>query len=214
MAIGLLVAVVARLAVAIGAGRSGAAVGGLSAWDLAAVAAVVVLAPFVEWAIHLFILHREPFRVGSAVVDVAAGHRQHHLNPASLNWVLLRGVDAAASQVANALLASVVIGVPMWLFGIRDGLALAGPVLTGVVLALVALMHYEWAHLMFHTGYRPRTRYYRRLKRNHRLHHWRNEQHWLGITGNSADRVLGTYPASTSDVPLSPTARTLGRADA
>lgn len=209
MAAGLALAVSARVATAVAAAGSDIGLAGFVLWDLAALAVVVVATPFVEWIIHLVILHSEPWRVGSITVDVAAGHRQHHLNPASLNWVLLRGVDAAASQVANAGLAAVVVGGPLWLVGLRQPLELAGPVLTAVVAALLALLHYEWAHLMFHTAYRPRTRFYRRLKRNHRLHHWRNERYWLGVTSNLGDRALGTYPASRSAVELSPTARTL-----
>jgi hypothetical protein len=210
MAVGLGLAAVARIAA--GSWASGAGIGtiGFTWWDLVAVAIVVAATPFVEWAIHLLILHRRPFTVRGRTIDVAAGHREHHLAPGSVHWILLTGGFAGASQVFNGALAVAVIAPPLWLAGLRTPVELAGPLLTGVVAALVALFHYEWCHLLFHTGYRPRTRYYRRLKQNHRLHHWRNEHHWLGITGNAADRVLGTYPRSKSDVPLSPTARTLG----
>ena len=71
------------------------------------------------------------------------------------------------------------------------------------------MAHYEWVHLLVHTRYRPRSRYYRRLARNHRLHHYRNEDYWLGVTSNLGDRLLRTYPTHKTDVPLSPTARTL-----
>ena len=56
--------------------------------------------------------------------------------------------------------------------------------------------------------YRPRTWWFRRLWRNHRLHHFRNERHWYGVTMLAADRVLGTAGDERS-VPLSATARTL-----
>ena len=61
-----------------------------------------------------------------------------------------------------------------------------------------------------HTRYRPSSRLYARLARNHRLHHFRNERYWLGVTSNSGDRILRTLPRSKTDVPLSDTARTLG----
>ena len=77
---------------------------------------------------------------------------------------------------------------------LADG-AVAAPWLTAVVLAQVALAHYEWVHLLVHTRYRPRSRYYRRLARNHRLHHFRDERSWLGVTSNLGDRLLRTYPA-------------------
>ena len=60
--------------------------------------------------------------------------------------------------------------------------------------AAAALAHYEWSHLLFHTAYRPRTARYRRLKANHRRHHWRDERAWLGITSDLADRILHTLP--------------------
>ncbi len=193
---GLTVAAVARVAVGVA----------VTWWDLVALSIVAVLVPFVEWLIHLVVLHARPRRVGRLLIDPGAGHRQHHLEPSSVNRVLLRGPDAALFQVINAGLVVVVVGGPLWLLGAEP----IGPILTGVVAALAALVHYEWSHLLFHTAYRPRTRYYRRLKSNHRLHHWRNERYWLGITSNAADRLLGTYPSSRAAVPLSPTARDLG----
>jgi hypothetical protein len=74
----------------------------------------------------------------------------------------------------------------------------------------VALAHYEWTHLLVHSRYRPKSRFYARLSRNHRLHHFRNERYWLGVTSNSGDRILRTLPRAKTDVPLSETARTLG----
>ena len=75
--------------------------------------------------------------------------------------------------------------------------------------AYVALGHYEWTHLLVHTRYRVKSRYYRRLARNHRRHHYRNEGYWMGITSNLGDRLFGTYPKDSAGVPLSDTARTL-----
>ena len=46
-------------------------------------------------------------------------------------------------------------------------------------------------------------------RRAHRLHHFRNERYWFGVTMHLADHVLSTYPGKL-DVELSPTARTLG----
>ena len=108
----------------------------------------------------------------------------------AINMVIVIGI---------ALVATFAIGSPM-----------LGPSLTGAAIASLSLLHYEWSHYLFHSKYRPRTRYYARLKRNHRLHHWRNENYWLGVTSNFGDRVIGTLPQGKSDVPLSPTTKTLG----
>lgn len=160
----------------------------LGLWDVGAVVAVAGLVPFVEWGVHRFVLHVEPRRMGSLRLDPGVGHREHHANPSTINWVVLRPVDAALFLVINALVAVAVVGVPAWLLG---GPVL-GPALTGVTLAAAALTHYEWSHFLFHTAYRPRTGRYRRLKANHRRHHWRDDRAWLGITSNLGDRVLGT----------------------
>lgn len=207
MAVGLVLAVAARFLV-VGPALSG--------WDLAAVLIVAALVPLVEWSVHLVVLHARPRTVGPVLIgrvligrvliDPGAGHREHHLNPASVNRVLLRGIDASLFQLTNAGVVVVVVGGPLWLLDIDP----AGPVLTGIAVAILGLVHYEWSHFLFHTAYRPKTRYYRRLKANHRLHHWRNENHWLGVTTNAGDRLMRTYPKSRSAVPLSPTARTLG----
>jgi len=55
-------------------------------------------------------------------------------------------------------------------------------------------------HLLVHTRYRPRTALYRRLWRNHRLHHFKNERLWFGVTMLGGDRLLGTAadPAAVS----------------
>ncbi|MGI9643945.1 MAG: sterol desaturase family protein [Ilumatobacteraceae bacterium] len=143
-------------------------------------------------------------------LGTGSGHRQHHLDPPAVEWLLLRGVDAAVFAMLIA------IGTAAWalpfaaLFGVAvSGQGLLAAYLTALLAALLALGHYEWTHLLVHTPYRARTRYYRRLARNHRRHHYRNEDYWLGVTSNLGDRIMRTYPADKSDVPLSDTARTL-----
>lgn len=174
-------------------------VGGWSWWDLYAVALVLGLTPFTEWIIHLYLLHGEPRSYLGGAVRIGSGHREHHLDPNHIGWLLLRGADAAAFQVMTGLLVvAVTIPVPF----IVGGSVLA-PALTAVLAAQIKLFEYEWAHFLFHTAYRPRTRWYRRLKRNHRLHHYRNERYWLGVTHNFGDRILRTLPKHPSDVPLS-----------
>lgn len=161
-------------------------------WDLPAVLVVALLAPVVEWVVHRLVLHLEPRHWRGLLIDPGVGHREHHANPSSINWVVLRTVDAGLFQAVNGVIATIVVGVPLWL----AGQPVAGPALTAVVAASAALAHYEWSHFLFHTAYRPKTRRYRRLKANHRRHHHRDERAWLGITSNLADRVLGTLPAS------------------
>jgi hypothetical protein len=67
---------------------------------------------------------------------------------------------------------------------------------------------YEWTHFLIHTAHRPKSRFYKAIWRNHRLHHFKNEHYWHGITSTVADRVLRTSP-DQKDVPRSHTARSL-----
>jgi len=192
-------------AVVLGAARL--AVGGFGWGDLIVFAVTVAIAGTVEWIIHKFLLHAAEDSWTSRTLGTGSGHRRHHLDPPDIGWLMLRGLDAAVFITAfGAVTAAWTIPL-MWL----TGSALLGPFLTAWALAAIGLAHYEWVHLMVHTRYRPRTRYYRRLAGNHRLHHFRNEHYWLGVTTNTGDRLLHTYPRQKTDVPLSDTARTLTR---
>ncbi len=65
---------------------------------------------------------------------------------------------------------------------------------TGITLHLLLTLNYEWVHLLAHTHVVPKTALYRRLWRNHRLHHFKNEHYWFGVTMLAGDRILGTAP--------------------
>ncbi len=176
--------------------------------DGAAVAFILVAYPFGEWAIHVYLLHLRPFRVGGRVVELASAraHRAHHEEPRRLDLInfspgealaiLLLAVPAAAAAGAGAVAA------------LADPLPV-GAFVTMLLTGFVLVGAYEWTHFLIHTAYRPRSRYYRSIWRNHRLHHFKNERYWHGITNTVSDRVLGTY-RDQADVPRSPTARTLG----
>jgi hypothetical protein len=84
-----------------------------------------------------------------------------------------------------------------------------GPFVTAALTGYALIAIYEWTHFLIHTAYRPRSRAYRTVWRTHRLHHFKNERYWHGITNTVADRVFGTLP-DHREVERSPTARTLG----
>ncbi len=187
----------------LGSGR--ALVGGFGRGDVIAVVVTFAITGTVEWVIHRFLLHAPDDAWTSRTLGTGDGHRQHHLDPPDIDWLMLRGGDAAVFIIAFGAVTAAWTVPLMWITG-SDQL---GPFLTAWTLAALGLVHYEWVHLMVHTRYRPTTGYYERLARNHRLHHFRNEHFWLGVTNNSGDRLLRTLPDSKSDVPLSETARTL-----
>jgi len=166
-------------------------------WELAVVAGLLAVQPVAEWVIHITILHWRPRQVLGRTVDLrlAREHRVHHQDPKNLEilFVPAQGlVLAAAVTVATA-----------WLVAVNHGHAM-----TAIATVGAQFTAYEWTHYLIHTDHRPRSRWYRSLWRNHRLHHFRNERYWLGVTSNLGDRLLGTNPAR-GEVEASPTARDL-----
>jgi Fatty acid hydroxylase superfamily len=90
---------------------------------------------------------------------------------------------------------------------------IAGPVPLGALISAALagycmIFLYEWVHFLIHTAYRPRSAAYKAIWKNHRLHHFKNEHFWHGVTNNLSDRVLGTNP-DQREVRKSETARTL-----
>jgi hypothetical protein len=172
--------------------------GGLTVRDLLVAAGFVAAQPFTEWVVHVAILHWRPRTILGRHVDlaVARSHRRHHQRPREERFIF---IAMPAIKVFAALDAALL--VLAW--QVRPTIA------TAVAVANVLTLAYEWTHWLIHTDYQPRSRLYRGLWRAHRLHHFRNENYWYGVTGHLGDRVLRTNPAK-EEVPLSPTATTLG----
>ena len=185
-------------AVLVGALVARVAVGDWRASDALVPLVMLAVFPFFEWVVHVFVLHWKPRRLGRVEVDslLARKHRAHHADPRDIPLVFIPW------QVLTWLLPAYVV-IAMLAFP-RLGLGLT--FLTGVgVLGLF----YEWTHYLIHSDYKPRSRAYRAVWRNHRLHHYKNEHYWFTVTSaGTADRVLGTYPEPGS-VQSSPTAKAL-----
>ena len=176
-------------------------------WRDPLIALVLVAAePFVEWFLHVVVLHSRPLRIGKRRVEIpsAREHRKHHEAPADLDGVL---VTTSVLLVFIPLIALVAFGIGHALNPLLGGDRTA-QTLTGITAAYVILMGYEWCHFLIHSPYVPRGRRYSSIRRSHRLHHFKNEHYWFGVTSNLGDRVIGTYPEA-GDVPRSPTARNL-----
>jgi sterol desaturase/sphingolipid hydroxylase (fatty acid hydroxylase superfamily) len=182
----------------VGAVVARAAVGGGSWWELAIPVALVALFPVIEWVIHVMILHWRPRQLGPVRIDslLAREHRAHHADPRDIPLVFIPW---------KALL---------WLLPAYVGVAvLAMPTLPSALSLLVAVygikFGYEWTHYLVHSDYRPQTRWFRSVWRNHRLHHYKNEHYWFTVTSaGTADRLFGTYP-DPATVATSPTVRSL-----
>jgi sterol desaturase/sphingolipid hydroxylase (fatty acid hydroxylase superfamily) len=180
--------------------------GGWSWRDAVVAVGLIAATPFVEWLIHVYLLHSPPISVRGRRVEMltAREHRAHHEAPSVLGGVLL--------PVYGVLVFLTMIALVNWLLSFPLHLLLGGPRLayatTGVLVSYAILAAYEWTHFLIHAPYKPRRRYFKAIWRNHRLHHFKNERYWFGVTSTIGDRVIGTLPDQRS-VPRSATARSL-----
>jgi hypothetical protein len=154
--------------------------------------------PFFEWLVHVFVLHWRPRHVGPMTIDplLARKHREHHVDPREvalifIPWRALLWVIPVLAVIAPIVFPSTGLGLSY--------LGYVGMLGLG----------YEWCHYLIHSDYKPKTRLYRAVWKNHRQHHFKNEHYWFTVTSaGTADRVLGTYPDYGS-VDTSPTAKNL-----
>ena len=175
--------------------------------DVAVPLLLLAAQPFVEWVIHKYLLHLKPISIRGKRIELYGSiqHRRHHHSPSDLDRVLLKSVEVIGFLAQIALL----IAVLALIADVSLGGPVLAPALTGLLFAYFGLFRYEWSHFLIHTPYVPRSRWYRAIWRNHRLHHFKHEDYWMGVSSNLGDRLLGTNPDQKT-VSRSPTARTLG----
>lgn len=165
-----------------------------------AVLAVVLWAvfPFIEWLIHVHMLHFRPRRIGRFTLDfyLPKTHRRHHADPWNLDWVFV------PRHVHGLVLAA--MAVSLWLAGEWRPL-----LMSAFVVFLLQGLHYEWVHYLSHISWRPRVAYCERRVLAHRWHHFRNETLWWGVSRGWADQVLHTAP-DARDVARTDTTTDLG----
>lgn len=174
------------------------ALGAFSWIDAAIALAILAYFPVNEWLIHVFMLHFKPRKLFGRTVDfyLPKTHRRHHADPWNLKWVFIpRHVH---------LLVAPTIGLLLWtLWPWKEW------VLSGVTVYLLLGLHYEWVHFLAHIPWCPENTYYQRRVREHRCHHFRNENYWWGVSMGLGDRLFGTAPKA-EDVPRSGTTHTVG----
>lgn len=172
-------------------------------WEWAIPAALLAAFPLIEWVVHVVVLHWRPRDLGPIRVDslLARKHRAHHADPRDLPLVFIPTPVLAWLLPAYVLLAWALMPTTSSAF-------------TLLVSVYAIMAGYEWVHYLVHSDYRPRSRWFRHVWRNHRLHHYKNEHYWFGVaTAGTADRLLRTYPTA-ADVATSPTVKALhGRLD-
>ncbi len=155
--------------------------------DLWVIVGIIAFWPFQEWIIHAWLEHLPALRFGKHILElvITKTHRAHHRNP----WNPKYGLTTTYFVVLF------LGGVPMiWSMGYAFGFVSMHAILTGILVTFLFILNYEWVHYLIHTSYTPHTWFYRRLWRNHRLHHFQNENYWFGLTMLTGDRLLGTQP--------------------
>lgn len=151
--------------------------------DVALVVAVWAVFPFVEWVVHVHMLHFRPVQLGRWRIDfyLPRTHRRHHAEPWNLHWVFIpRHVHVLVLGGMLLSLLATDMGRP-WLLTIYAAFLIQG-------------LHYEWVHYLAHIHWQPRLAYYARRVREHRYHHFRHERLWWGVSRGLADVWLGTAP--------------------
>ena len=156
----------------------------------------------IEWVIHVMILHWRPRKVGPVKVDslLARDHRAHHADPRDIPLVFIPW------QALVWLLPLYV--VEAWLF-----MPTTSSMLTLLVSVYGIKFGYEWTHYLVHSDYRPKSRWYRSVWRNHRLHHYKNEHYWFTVTTRRHRRPAVRHLPRPATVQTSPTVRSLHAAE-
>ncbi len=173
-------------------------IGGFTTTDLIIAAVLIGLHPLTEWVIHVMVLHFRPVTLRGKKIDplLAREHRRHHADP--------RDEDLTLIPLRSLIVIIPALAIGALIIAPRPALAL-----TYLVTQAAIGVVYEWTHFLIHSDYRPKHAPYRALWRHHRLHHFKNENYWFGVTSPWGDNLLGTRPEANT-VPTSPTAKTLG----
>lgn len=150
--------------------------------DALIAAAILLFWPVLEWLIHVFMLHYKPITFMGRQIDfkLPQTHRDHHADP----WAMAH------------------VFIPLHIFPLVAPLIILGALLvlpTSLALTYLCVffalaLHYEWCHFLAHIRYCPPLAYYQRRVKLHRLHHFKNESLWWGVSMGAMDSIMGTAP--------------------
>jgi type IV secretory pathway TrbD component len=133
-----------------------------------------------EYSTHRFMFHAKPSRFAWLRAKQHRLHYDHHLEPSRLDLLFLPLWYVVPNLVLTSALAYALL---------RNVDQVAALVLG----AMLALLHYEWVHLIAHLPYTPKTGMGRWMKRYHLRHHFVNEKLWYGVSNPVMDVVYRTY---------------------
>ncbi|HTQ71633.1 MAG TPA: sterol desaturase family protein [Acidocella sp.] len=162
------------------------------------VLAVLIIYPLVWYGLHRFVLHgRWLYRMRWSAALWKRIHFDHHQDPHKL--------EVLFGSPLNTIPTMALITGPI-------GYALAGwtGAATGLATALISTCVYEFFHCIQHLNYKPKNSFVQKLKRDHLLHHFQNENGNYGIVSFLPDKVFHSYYPNAKDCPKSPTVFNLG----
>jgi hypothetical protein len=164
--------------------------------DLLIAAFIIIGWPFMEWRLHISLLHMKPTTLFGKPFypDVARKHREHHMEPWRMDILFLM------SYVLLAI--PVVFIIANLLFDFRQAL-------TVCFVGYLMTVFYEWNHFITHTRVQAKSRWFKRIFLNHRMHHFKSERYWYDFSAPWVDEYYGTAP-DLSTVESSENCKTLG----
>ena len=143
---------------------------------------VLLLAPFYEWIVHKYFLHK-PFESKNPKIQqyYDSIHRSHHRGP--------KNIELVFAPISIGLLTPIIFFLLPLMITFNFHLAL-----TCSYFSLCYFLYYEWTHLSHHMDhYIPPTKWGKILKKSHTWHHHKNENLWWGVTNILGDIILKTY---------------------
>ncbi|MDM5187923.1 sterol desaturase family protein [Bacillus sp. DX4.1] len=150
-----------------------------------------------EYVTHRFLFHLKPPKNPFLLKMLRRLHYDHHVYPDDLKLLFLPVWYSLPGFTIYLLL----------LYGATKHITITFAFGIGMVIMLLV---YEWKHYIAHRPMRPFTRFGRWLKKQHILHHYKNENYWFGVSNPVYDFLFGTYK-NGKEVELSETARNLER---
>lgn len=178
---------------------------GLALWSAPGWAAVVlpamatvIIYPPVWYGLHRFVLHGSwLYRMRWSAALWKRIHFDHHQDPHRLEVLF----GSPANTLPTILLISGGLGLLLAGWPGAAAASCAGLLTTCV---------YEFIHCIQHLNYKPKSRLILRLKQEHLVHHFHNENGNYGIVSFWPDRVFRTYYRSAREVPRSASVFNLG----
>jgi len=136
---------------------------------------------FIEWSLHYYIWHENPLPIINKPLKtpLVRMHRLHHDFPDDLN-TLFFGWKAVV--VATLL---------VW-FSVMIVFDDVGLALTLIFSFSLILFVHEYAHFVAHSNINPKALWLKEIINNHRLHHFKDETKWMGVSSTLPDKLFGT----------------------